>query len=182
MRPNQSRGSWIITVPLVAVGVGYLYLVFLPAKQQIDKLRKDLSEERMFVSQEGTLKGSIAALEELLTETDAFVGAWKKRAVRPADLSQLFGEINRRAKSAGTTLDNFDPQATVDFELVRKVPLRLSVHGSFAQLQAMLRSFEQLPSTVWVESLALESNRDADKPLKAEVILAVFTANPDISD
>jgi hypothetical protein len=39
-----------------------------------------------------------------------------------------------------------------------------------------------MPTSLWLEGLRIERGKDAEAPLKGEVTLVIFAANPDISD
>jgi hypothetical protein len=58
----------------------------------------------------------------------------------------------------------------------------MTAEGSFAQLHELLRGLEQMPTSLWLEGLRIERGKDAEAPLKGEVTLVIFAANPDISD
>ncbi|MCE9555014.1 MAG: type 4a pilus biogenesis protein PilO [Planctomycetes bacterium] len=182
MKTLAPRSSWLITIGLVVVSVGYLYFVFMPARRGIEKLREELSQKQAYLAQQPGLKSSLASVESELGHTQEYVDQWRSHAPAAGELSSTYGAIHRLVTSAGVEVEKFDPQNVTSLETVRKIPIRLTAEGSFAQMHALLRGLEEMPASPWVESLRIERGKDAEAPLKGEITLVIFAANPEISD
>lgn len=182
MKKLAPRSSWLITIGLVAVSIGYLYFVFMPARRGIEKLQMELSQKRAYLAQEPGLKISLASAESDIALIQKYVDDWRSKSPVAGELSGTFGAIHRLVKQAGVEVEKFDPENVTNLETVRKIPIRLTATGSFSQMHALLRGLEQMPACPWVESLRIERGKDAEAPLRGEVTLVIFAANPEISD
>ena len=182
MKSSSARSSWLITAGLAAVSICYLYFVFLPTRRGIEKLRVELSNKRAYLAQQPGLQVSLAAAEADLAAAQQYVNDWRRTTPAAGELSGTYGRIHRLAKSAGVQLEKVDPQTVTNLQTIRKIPLRLSTEGTFAQTHAMLREIELLPASPWVESLRIERGKNAEAPLKGEITVVIFAANPEISD
>ena len=149
------RSSWLITIGLAAVSVGYLYFVFMPSRRDIEKLREELSQKQAYLSQQPGLKVSLAAVEAELETTQKYVAGWRQHAPVAGELSALYGDIHRQVQLAGVKVEKFDPQTETTMETLRKIPVQLTAEGTFAQLHALLRGLEQMPACPWVEGLRI---------------------------
>lgn len=58
----------------------------------------------------------------------------------------------------------------------------LVVSGGFAAIEQLIKNLEELPVTVWIEALKMESAREAGQTTTCEVSLAIFTRNNEKSD
>ena len=182
MKSLAPRSSWVITIGLVAVSIGYLYFVFIPARRNIEKLREEVTQKQAYLTQLPGLKSSLASAELELSHTQQYVDQWRSKAPVAGELSSTYGAIHRLVTAAGVEVGKFDPQNVTNLETVRKIPIRLTAGGSFVQLHALLRGLEQMPASPWVENLRIERGKDAEAPLKGERTLAIFAADPEISD
>ncbi|MCE9547653.1 MAG: type 4a pilus biogenesis protein PilO [Planctomycetia bacterium] len=182
MKDFLQSGTWAITLVLAAVGAGYLYFGFLPARAHIDELRRELAQKKAYLAEQQGVKVSLQIAEEKLRETGEYVDHWKENTPQPRDVSRMFAKITASVRASGASLDKFDPLAPLDYESLQKVPIHMAVRGSFPQIHELLRSLERLPSTVWVEGMKIESTSDKSKVLVSEINLAVFAVNPEISD
>jgi len=182
MSKLASRGNLLLMVGLAAVSIAYVYLVFLPTRRTIVKLREELNQKEAYLAQEPALKASLESAQSDLEQTQQFVQDWQQRSPAAGELSSTYGEIYQCVKKAGMQIEKFDPQNVTIFQSLRQIPVRLTTEGTFSQLQAMLRGFEQMPARPWVESLRIERGKDDQAPLKGEVTLVIFADNPDNSD
>lgn len=182
MKTLAPRSSWLITLGLAAVSAGYLYFVFMPARRGIEKLREELSQKQAYLAQQPGLIVSLESAESDLSHTQEYVDQWRRKAPVAGELSGTYGAIHRLVTSAGVDVEKFDPQNVTNLETVRKIPVRLTAEGGFAQMHALLRGLEEMPASPWVESLRIERGKDAEAPLKGEITLVIFAANPEISD
>jgi Tfp pilus assembly protein PilO len=167
---------------LAALSIGYVYLVFLPMRQSIFKLREELSQKEAYLAQEPVLKASLDSATSDLEQTQLFVQDWRSKSPVAGELSRTYGEIHRCVKGAGMEIETFDPQNVTMLESVRQIPVRMTTQGTFGQMHAMLRALEQLPAKPWVESVRIERGKDAEAPLKGEATLVIFADNPENSD
>lgn len=182
MNTSLRHSSWLITLSLAAMAVVYLSLVWMPNHKAIRELKKEMETKRSFVAQSAGLATAILGAEHELEAAETAVQQWRKSAPRHRDLPTLYAKIDALAKDSHLSITKFDPQPPIADETVQQIPVSITCSGSFAHIHEFLRGIEQLPATIWVESLRLEKKGAATQAVSAEVVLAVFSDNLQISD
>ena len=182
MKSSMRQTSWVIILPLAALVVAYVFAVFLPGRRAIDRLRGELADHQEFVVSTTFVAPAIEATRDELAKTGAYNAAWSAAAPTEADLSHLYGQIHALAKTAGATTTRFEPQPTLDYEQLRRIPVLVGCTGSFFQLARFLETLENLPQTIWVETAEFSADGQAEGVVKCEVELVIFADNPDNLD
>jgi len=182
MKTSISGSTWLVIVPVLAVAVAYVFLVFLPGQEAIGKLREELAGREAFIQQVEAFGATIEATQQELDKTEEYVGRWEAATPSEDELSVVFGRISQLAKDSGTTTTRFEPQPATHYDEIRRIPLAVECHGSFASVCEFLCSLEGLEETVWIESLQMEQAGEDGGNVKCEVSMAIFADNPDDSD
>ena len=174
------RGNWLLTLPLVAIGVCYLYFLFLPTKLEIHRLRGELKKKQLEITQAQPMKLALFEKQQEFEEAEEFVSGWMKQNENEA--ASVLADISREVQASGVQTIRFDPQPTTRMRSLKKTPLVLGTEGTFAQHFDMLRRLEALPATVWIEKFSLQAPTSSGEYTSSEVSLAIFAVNRDISD
>src|SRR6476646_10048835 len=97
------RGSWLVTIPLVAVVVGYMVWVFMPTKRAIAELHLELQSKQNYVAEAGRMVARIRQVQEEMQATRDYNAKWSSRsaASTSASVSAKFGEIAQIMTDAG---------------------------------------------------------------------------------
>jgi len=173
------QGNWLLTLPLAAVGIGYLYFFFLPAKAEIARRRTELASRTAQIDQLRPLKIAIFEKETEVEAAEKFVADWTRRNENGA---AVMAEINQKVNDSGAQTIRFDRQPTTRLRAVQQTPLQLGTAGNFAQLFELLRGLEALPATLWIDQLTIRAPAKQGEPLASEVNLVIFGVNRDNSD
>ncbi len=177
-----NRGSWIVTLPLVA-GVGLFFVfVFLPTKQTIAELRETLKQKRQFIESTAGLPHQIGEAEQKLRKCATYDDDWKASAGDPHQIPEVFAEINELARSAGAVTTRFDPLQEVPLDSLAKFPVSLGVSGNFDQIFEFLTQLERLPQAIWVDDLHLEAPGKTREEIRCSAKLVIFADNSKNSD
>ena len=177
------RGSWIVTVPIAAIAVGYVTLFFLPGKRAIDEVRNQIDQKEQYMNQTAAgVAQSLNKARQELRRTETYNDDWKKRAPAFGKLSALYGKITSLANTVGTTTTRFDPEPIAAYETIREIPIAVACNGSFPQIFEFLRGIDSLDEEVWVKEMRLGETTGDSELVSCEITLVVFGDNPDISD
>jgi len=188
MKKLAEQGSWIVTVPLILANVAYLYFFFLPGKQEVEAMRDDIASTQAYLATAASRPMEIEHTLQKLDQAKAFTDQWQRSAPRTERVSQYFGEINRRAGAASVAVTRFEPREIEEMEHLDRISLYLGTEGTFEQTFQLLKQLEQLPGTVWVDSLRFRSRRAprglpnsvvrdaANASVQSEINLAIFAA------
>jgi len=182
MHTKNRRRTWIVVLPMVGLAAVYAYFFYLPGHRAIAQLSEEVAAAETFVDQARGLAGVVEPTRQQLNKTLQYNQVWQEPAPSGAGLFELLGEINRLCKESGATATQFDPEEAVCHQRVQRIPLLLGLSGSFSQICKFLADLEQLPQTVWIESLRMEESDQDGGNVHCELSLAIFADNLDDSD
>ena len=98
------------------------------------------------------------------------------------DLDLIDPAVAEISRESGTQVERIMPEEPQEMKSLAQHPVRLVVGGQFNELFAFVHALEQMPFTVWIDRLKLQSPGQASEKLTCELSLTVFTDNQDISD
>jgi Tfp pilus assembly protein PilO len=179
---RRKRNSWIITIAIAAGTVGYLTLLFSPGMRGIAGLRQELRTKQDFVGQAERLRPATFRMGQALISVGQYNQQWSNKIVKPAQLAAIYGELNELIKDSGASTARFEPQSVQTYASMRKLPVKLGLEGSFAQIHDVIARIESLAAFVWIEEIKIEGSQESGKATKAELTLAMFVDNPKKSD
>jgi Tfp pilus assembly protein PilO len=184
MRNNsQPRcGSWTVTISLAAAGVLYLLFSFLPTARSIKVLRDEIQGNENYIAQASTLSIALAECQTQLERTKEYTSNWRQRLPTRGTFPALLSRITKQADVAGASTTRIEPQATMDLDTLRVIPVVFSAKGRFIEISRLLAGLESLPERVWLEDVRLNSAREHGKKVTCELRLVVFAGNSEISD
>ncbi len=182
MNSKSGYGSWIVTVPLAAAAVAYVVWIYLPGSREIGRLREDIRQKQDYLAMAAGMPLALQISQKQVEETEAYNTAWHEQASAAEDLSSLYGELHRLAKTAGMTVTRFDPEPITRYETIREIPLTVGLEGSFDQVFRYLKGLETLPATLWTNSFKLKNLVGSRGRISCQVDLVVFAGNPENSD
>ncbi len=175
-------GTWLITLPLLALTLGYIYFVFIPINAAIARARKELSDKEFALAESNLMPSKIHATATQVEAAQKYVEAQEARKTPRAELSSLFGKISHLAQQAGVETIRFEPDSAKKFETFQQVPLRLGCRGTFAEIYSLVHSLEELPELIWVNDLKIEQMGESGGDIACEIELVVFSNKLDSSD
>ena len=176
MKAEVYRGSWIVTIPLVAAAAAYFMLVFLPANRAIGEARQEIKRKQETLAQSAGLPEILLSTQRKVGETQSYVAVWERRAPTPQEQSSLHGRVHALAQSAGITTTRFDPEPVVTCAAICKIPITVGCSGSFGQICDFIELLEREPAKIWIEYVNIEK-LDGDKEGATGEIKLVAIAN-----
>jgi Tfp pilus assembly protein PilO len=182
MNAALKQSSWLVTLPLAAIAVAYLALVWSPGRKAIKQTREQVADKQKVVAQSADLSAKLISAQQELEKDEAVVRRWEEAAPKKRDIPGFCGKITALAKTAHLEVTRFDPQPAIIHEKLQQIPMAMTCMGTFAQVYEFLRAIEAVPTTIWVESMRLEKTALNKKGIQCELNLAVFSNNPQNSD
>jgi Tfp pilus assembly protein PilO len=177
-----NRGSWLVTIPLVAIAVIHIVFVFFPGRNVITRLRAEIESRQLYISNADGISAALAAAQQELLEARTYIENWQRTALMVHRLPVLYGNINNISNRAGTGTTRFEPQMLIEMGLIRQIPIHMACTGTFAQIHEFIRSLESLPQTIWIDSLQFNKTGQNGGNVLCEIDLVVFSDNPKISN
>jgi Tfp pilus assembly protein PilO len=182
MATLSKRNSWIITIAIAAGTVGYLTLLFSPGMRGIAGVRQELRTKQDYIGQAERLRPTTLRLGEQLSEVSQYNASWSTRVVKQSRLAAIYGELNALVKDSGASTTRFEPQAATPYASLRKLPVKLGLDGSFAEIHSVISHIESLAAFIWIEDIKMEAISGIGKTSKVELTLVMFVDNPEKSD
>jgi Tfp pilus assembly protein PilO len=180
--PQIRRGSWMVTLPLAGIAICFMVFLWLPGHRALKEKRRQIELKQQFVNQAADMSDALTAVEKQIQAAQTTVTDWEKSAPQKKDLPSLYGKINALAKDAGLAVSRFDPESPIKHQQVHEIPITIACEGRFRQVHEFLRGLEQMPQTIWVESLRIDKQRETGGNVQCSLNLVVFANNPDISN
>jgi Tfp pilus assembly protein PilO len=177
MTARLRKGSWVITLPLAGLAVGYLFLFYLPGRRAISKATDQVEKQTQVIQQGSSLLDVLQSTEKEAQRAGGFVSTWEAQSPAADKLSKLYGEIYALAEQAGTATTSFDPQAVIRGERIIQIPLNVGYRGKFSEVFAFLKSLESLPYDVWTTNLHMERLEEDGQSVSCKISLIVFASN-----
>jgi Tfp pilus assembly protein PilO len=176
------RGSWLVTIPLVAIAVIHIVFVFFPGRNVINQLRAEIESRQHYISNADSISTALAAAQQELLEARSYIENWQRAALTVHRLPVLYGKINNISHKAGTATTRFEPQLLVELGLIKQIPIHMACTGTFIQIHEFIRSMENLPQTIWIDALQFNKTGQTGGNILCEIDLVVFSDNPKISN
>ncbi|HZZ28616.1 MAG TPA: type 4a pilus biogenesis protein PilO [Pirellulales bacterium] len=177
--PSRSnrRHSLFITLPTALAALAYLWFVFVPTAKALRNIHDQIRDKESFIAQTDALHTSAAHVEHDLAEVQQYTQDWCRQTPAPGQLEMLFEKITDYIRRSGVISTRFEPLQEVSLEIIHRMPVRMEVTGSYAQIFRLLASLERLPETVWVEELKIEKSKESGKDVQCELKLEVFAVD-----
>lgn len=178
----RAHSSLMLILAIAAATLGYLFWFFLPGMKTVADIRERIDAKQDYINDAPKLTNTIKQVQLDLDATKAYVAAQRKRVPTQAELTALFGNINRVARDNHMKVTRFEPQATVKLETLAKLPVLFTVQGSFANVHAMIGELEKLPAAIWIDDLKVDGTRESGKTVECNLMLGVFVDNHEKSN
>lgn len=152
-------------LPAIAIAVcaAYVYLLYMPAKQNLDGLREQqlqlqrkLAEVRSVASNEERVKQEIAELERKLAVA-------LRQLPDDKELPVLLTDVTSLGKTAGLDFKAFRPQPEFRREFYAEVPIEVEFTGSFHDIASFFDEVSRLPRIVNIGELDIAIDREGSE-------------------
>ncbi len=182
LRGSKKHGSWFVTVPL-AVGVALFYwLVFSPMQQEIQAMREELDQKQDYVVATVSDQAAIEAATREIEQARRYADAWLRPASTGGRLPEVVRDINQQAIASGALVRRLDPQPATAMQTLRRMPVSISLSGSFDQLVRVLASLESMKQALWVNEIHLDRKSEDRGDVQCRAEMVVFANKTGISD
>ena len=173
----RRRTSWFVTLPIAATAIGFLSMIYFPTARAIHETRNEIRLKEDFIQQIPSLHIAEEKLKHELADIEAYQHDCEAGMPSTAQMSTSFAKINDHARVSGSATTHFEPQAEHAMQLMHRVPVKMSVSGSYAAVCKLLAELEKMPDGVWIDQVSLKKTRETGQNVEGELKLEVFTVN-----
>jgi Tfp pilus assembly protein PilO len=182
MIESRRRNSLIVTIPLVAVAIAWVFLVFLPIHKAIGRLQEQSRDMQQYREQSYARLPVLKRTGRGLADIRRTIARWNDTTPSRHELTVLLGKLTALARSAGLQITRFDPEPVVAHDRLGQAPLSMRVTGPFASVFGFLAKVESLPRIIWVDDLEIEKPEKTGENVSCSLRLSIFVDKSDISD
>ncbi len=185
MSLNESkfrRGSWLVTIPLVAMAVVHIVFAYLPGRRLIAELRGQIEYRQFYMSDAAEVSQKLIAAKQELDTVNSYIETWRNSSPVINNLPLLFGNINSLSKKAGAAATRFEPQPIIELAHLRQIPVNMAYTGTFEQIYEFIRTLESMPEVIWINSMRLDKTSQIGNNILSEINLVIFSDNPESSN
>lgn len=73
------RGSWLVTIALVAIAVIHITFVFFPGQKMIALMRTEIASRQLYIGDSDKISAELAASQQELLEAKSYIENWQHR-------------------------------------------------------------------------------------------------------
>ena len=177
--PTSQKAALLVAV-MAMIGAAWYFLMFEEVAAGIDKenartpaLNKTLSEEQEVAKNLQSYRDEIEVLKKVRDEM-------RDRLPENAEIADLLQKINGQAKIVGLEIARFERGDTVPETLYARIPVKMTLKGSFNQVSTFFYYLGRLTRIVNVENieLAAVSRQGGDDQLVAQCTATTFMYLP----
>lgn len=152
--PNPYR---LAIAPMVAVLIvaAYVYLSFLPTRQELEVLRAEALEHQRKLNEVRSVAANLPKFEEELENLENELTRALRRLPDSKELPVLLTDITTLGKNAGLEFTAFRPQSESVKNFYAEVPIEIEFTGRFHDIAAFFDEISRLPRIVNVSELKM---------------------------
>lgn len=181
MKSPLPRGSWLVTMPLLAVGLGYYFFWFSPQAEKIERLRDELRATAQSTGDAQRLAAEVRPARQRLQSTEEYVNTWRARLIEEDAVAHVYARLARLAEQSGVQPGRIAPETATRRQSLVEVPLKLEFSGRFASCVKFLSEIDRQEPFVWVEELQMSRPAGDDAIVACQVKLVVFAGQSNFS-
>ncbi len=151
-KPYRLAIGPVIAVLIVAA---YVYLSFLPARQQLEVLRGEALEQQRKLNEVRSVAANLPKFEEELENLENELTRALRRLPDSKELPVLLTDITTLGKNAGLEFTAFRPQSESVKNFYAEVPIEIEFTGRFHDIAAFFDEIARLPRIVNVSELKM---------------------------
>jgi len=152
---------------LVAICVGYFFLVWSPLQDEIATEKELVENQRVQLKRNEKLASDIPKKKEEYKNLQKQLKIALNMLPKKSQIPDLLEGVTWAGKDSGLSFSQFKPESESVRSIYAEVPVSLSVSGSYRQLLTFLKRVGEIPRIVDVKNLKLKSS-STDQTLSIE--------------
>ena len=171
--PTSQKVALLVLV-MGGVGAGWYFTYF---EATLDAIGQESRRTPQLEAQKHKLEGKLKKLaeaEKRIEELKKKRAEMQARLPEDAEIADLLNRIHQQATYVGLDIARFEREETVPETLYARIPVKMVLKGTFAQITQFFYSLGKLTRLVNVEDIALQIGER--KPQKEVQLVATCTA------
>jgi len=181
----ENMGSWPVfgkaifcLILFVAVLVGGYFLL---VADNIAALKMEEKKEVQLKSEFESKAYRVANLDaykEQMVEMEENFGSLLKQLPRDTEVPGLIDDISAAALGAGLKLKAMDPQAMIQTEFYKELPINIEVTGGYHEMGGFVSAVASLPRIVTLHDFSIAKDK-ASSDLTMKITAKTYQYNPE---
>ncbi len=134
----------------------YGYVLYAPARTQLEGLRKEELELQRKLNEVRSVTQNLGAFEEELGRLDRELTIALRQLPNSKELPVLLTDISTLGKNAGLEFKSFKPKPEIPRDFYSEVPIEIEFHGHFHEVAGFFDQIARLPRIVNVSELKMK--------------------------
>lgn len=165
----EDMGSWPLPGKIIfalllsiAVLVGGYFLLVDDIRNRLDSAIQNESVLKKDVEQKAFRVANLQPFREQLAEMEETFGTLLKQLPKDTEVPGLIDDISATALGAGLKLNAITPQAIVQTQYYKELPISIKVQGGYHEMGAFVSGVAALPRIVTLHDFTITSSKDGE--------------------
>ena len=157
------------------VGVGYYYLYYRDAAQQIASLEGNLANLRSKIKEQEVIAGNLKSFQEEVRRLEEQLSMLLEQLPNSSEIPSLLKSVSDLGKESGLEFLRFAPGSEVKKEFYAEIPVTISVTGDYHSFALFADKVGHYPRIVNLSNIAFSAPKPAGDNLVVETINCTAT-------
>jgi type IV pilus assembly protein PilO len=176
---SEQAGLWLVSALSVFALVWFVLLS--PKLSEQRELRNALELQEDLLKKEPHIREELEALERTLAENLTAEAEMLAAFVTAADVEVVLSSVSQAAHDSSVLVRSVERQKEIEGEIFVDVPLRISIDGSYSQVEEFLRRVSSLSKLLLVTRLTIYNSAvdGARTSLSVDCLISAYRALED---
>ena len=176
---SEQAGLWLVSALSVFALVWFVLLS--PKLSEQRELRNALELQEDLLKKEPHIREELEALERTLAENLMAEAGMLAAFVTAADVEVVLSSVSQAAHDSSVLVRSVERQKEIEGEIFVDVPLRISIDGSYSQVEEFLRRVSSLSKLLLVTRLTIHNSAvdGARTSLSVDCLISAYRALAD---
>ena len=157
------------------VGVGYYYLYYREASQQVASLERNLASLRSKIKEQEVIAGNLKSFQEEVRRLEEQLSLLLEQLPNSAEIPSLLKSVSDLGKESGLEFVRFAPGGEAKREFYAEIPVSISVTGDYHSFALFADKVSHYPRIVNLSNIAFTAPKPAGDNLVLETINCTAT-------
>ena len=172
--PAKQKAILAVLFCLLVV-VGYYYLYYREASQQVASLESNLAALRSKIKEQEVIAGNLKSFQEEVRRLEEQLARLLEQLPNTAEIPSLLKSVSDLGRDSGLEFLRFAPGAEVRKEFYAEIPVTISVNGDYHSFTLFADKVRHYPRIVNLSNISFASPKGAGENRMVETINCTAT-------
>src|SRR5512134_303502 len=172
--PTKQKAILAVLFCLLVV-VGYYYLYYREASQQVASLDNNLAALRAKIKEQEVIAGNLKSFQEEVRRLEEQLARLLEQLPNTAEIPSLLKSVSDLGRDSGLEFLRFAPGAEVRKEFYAEIPVTISVNGDYHSFTLFADKVRHYPRIVNLSNISFASPKGVAENRMVETINCTAT-------